>query len=86
MEAGKYYDSTMQFLDKKYPDYEKVSRRAKNTGLLVQYLGEVMYQDSLQRVARMPKNQRNKLIDSLIQDVIAKEMENGKMIERGPLF
>ncbi len=73
LQAGKYYDSTMQYLDKKYPDYEQVSARAKNTGLLVQYLGEVMRQDSLQRVAMMPEDKRNALIDSIIREVRLQE-------------
>lgn len=73
LNAGKYYDSTMQYLSMSYSDYNKISVKAENTGMLVQYLGEVQLQDSLQRVAKMPEPKRNKLIDSLIADVKAKE-------------
>ncbi len=75
LDAGKYYDSTMQYLSSNYNDYDKISVKAQNTGLLVQYLGEVQRQDSLQRVAKMPENKRNALIDSIIADVIAKEQQ-----------
>jgi tetratricopeptide (TPR) repeat protein len=73
IQSGYYYDSTMQYLDKNYTDYDAVSKRAENTGLLVQYLGEVQRQDSLQRIANMPEKQRMQFIDSLIQEVIAEE-------------
>ncbi len=73
IQAGHYYDSTMQYLDKNYTDYDKISTRAENTGLLVQYLSEVQRQDSLQRIAKMPEKQRLKVIDSLIAAVIEAE-------------
>ncbi|MBN2664410.1 MAG: tetratricopeptide repeat protein, partial [Bacteroidales bacterium] len=73
--SGKYYDSTMQYLSSSYSDYDKIAVKAQNTGLLVQYLGEVQRQDSLQRVAAMPNGKRMALIDSIIADVIAKEQQ-----------
>lgn len=73
--SGKYYDSTMQYLNSSYSDYAKISIKAENTGLLVQYLGEVQRQDSLQKVAAMPEGKRMALIDSMIADVIAKEQQ-----------
>ncbi len=71
--AGQYYDSTMQYLSKDYPNYDKISKKAENTGLLVKYLSEVKLQDSLQRVAKMPENERNKLIQKLIQQAIEEQ-------------
>ena len=73
LNSGFYYDSAMQYLSKNYPDYDNISKRAKNTGLLVRYLGEVEYQDSLQRIAKMPEKQRMAIIDSIIQSVVKKE-------------
>ncbi len=75
LKAGKYYDSTMQYLPKDYPNYNQIAERAQNTGLLVKYLGEVKLQDSLQRVAKMPEKERNKLIQKLIQNAIREQQE-----------
>ena len=73
LSAGKYYDSTMQYLSPKYADYKKISKRANNTGLLVKALSNVQIQDSLQHIAKMPEGARLKVIDKIIQDIIDEE-------------
>ncbi len=80
LNAGQYYDSTMQYLNTDYNNYNQISKKAENTGMLVQYLGEVQRQDSLQRVAKMPKKKRLALIDSIIQEVIAEEKRQQQMM------
>jgi tetratricopeptide (TPR) repeat protein len=76
--SGKYYDSTMQYLSPKFPNYNKITQRAKNTGELVKYLETVQTQDSLQRIAKMPAEKRNKIIDNLIQQVIEQEQRQSE--------
>lgn len=73
--SGEYYDSTMQYLSKKYPNYEKISKRANSTGILLNSLGEVQNQDSLQRIASMSDENRLKFIDDLIKQYIDQEQK-----------
>jgi len=72
-QAGQYYDSTMQYLDKNFGQYDFVSKRAENTGFLVQHLSEVQKQDSLQRIAKMQPEDRLRYIDDIIQKIIQEE-------------
>ncbi len=75
LQAGQYYDSTMQYLSTNYPEYNQISKKAENTGMLVEYLSVVETQDSLQRIANMPENDRNAFINNLIQDYIEEEQK-----------
>jgi hypothetical protein len=50
-----------------------VSKRAENTGFLVQHLSEVQRQDSLQRIAKMKPEDRMFYIDGIIQKIIDEE-------------
>ena len=62
-----YYDSCMSFLPKEYPSYESISEKTIVLNELITNLNEVRNQDSLQRIASLSPNERNKLIDSIIQ-------------------
>jgi len=73
--AGAYYDSTMQFINDDYYDYEAVSIKAANLSGLVVHLKEVQLQDSLQELANMSESERNQIIDEIIEDVITAEEE-----------
>ena len=73
MPSGKYYDSTMQYLDINYPDYNSISLKAENTGYLVEHLTIVQEQDSLQKIANMSEKDRLAFIDNLIKEVKARE-------------
>ncbi|MBI5540561.1 MAG: tetratricopeptide repeat protein [Bacteroidia bacterium] len=71
--AQAYYDSTMSFIDTKYPDYSVVDAKTKNLKELVENLLIIQNEDSLQRIAAMTEKDRNKLIDDLIQEVVKEE-------------
>lgn len=73
--AGAYYDSTMQFLDNDYYDYEAISLKAENLSELVGYLKEVQLQDSLQMLANMSEMERLAVIDKIIADITKAEEE-----------
>ncbi|MBN2891795.1 MAG: tetratricopeptide repeat protein [Bacteroidales bacterium] len=77
--AGNYYDSTMQYLATNYPDYDLISKKAENTGMLVEYLTVVQVQDSLQKIAKMSEQDRTAFIQQIIEEV--KEEERRKQEE-----
>jgi tetratricopeptide (TPR) repeat protein len=65
--AKKYYDSAVQVIPYDYPNYSQIIRKTNVLGQLVENIQTIETQDSLQRVASMPENERNIFIDSLIQ-------------------
>jgi tetratricopeptide (TPR) repeat protein len=71
--AQSYYDSTMMFLPKDYPDYTKLNDRKKILTELVNNLIIIQTEDSLQKLANMSASKRNKLIDGYIQAEIEAE-------------
>jgi tetratricopeptide (TPR) repeat protein len=75
MEAGKFYDSSVFFLDQKYPDYQLLKAKSQNLNTLVSQLKIIQTEDSLQKVAMMPEPERNALISTIIADIIKAESE-----------
>ncbi|MDP4281207.1 MAG: hypothetical protein Q8867_03570 [Bacteroidota bacterium] len=73
--AQSYYDSTMQFLPKEYPDYKAIKNRTATLTDLVTNLQIIEKEDSLQRLAKMPENQRNQIIDKIITKLSEEEMK-----------
>jgi tetratricopeptide (TPR) repeat protein len=71
--AQNYYDSCLAFLDQQYPNYNEIANKSKNLNELAVHLITIIEEDSLQRVASMPERDRNKIIDKIIQDIIAEE-------------
>jgi len=78
--SGKYYDSTVYFLDEKYPDYYDLKTKSQNLNSLVTHLIVIQTEDSLQKVAAMSKNERDALISGIIDKIIKAESE-GKTSE-----
>ncbi|MCX6268151.1 MAG: tetratricopeptide repeat protein [Bacteroidetes bacterium] len=70
-----YYDSTMQFLPKEYPNYKELFKRTMTLTDLVKNLQLIQRQDSLQKLAKLPEAQRNKVIDQIIAKLVADEMK-----------
>ena len=85
MKAGKYYDSAVYFLDQKHPDYLILKAKSQNLNALVSQLTIIQEQDSLQRVALMPENERSALISSIIAKVI-KDENQGKVTDNSDKF
>lgn len=71
--AGAYYDSTMITLPKDYKDYESINKRKTTLETLVGYIKTIQREDSLQKVAKMSENERNRFIDKLIAKIEAEE-------------
>ncbi|MCK5822472.1 MAG: tetratricopeptide repeat protein [Bacteroidales bacterium] len=71
--AQAYYDSTVTFLDKTYPEYEKISSKTRYLTELVKNLQTVQLQDSLQKLAKMTEKERLAVIDKIIENVKKEE-------------
>ncbi|WP_145957607.1 type IX secretion system periplasmic lipoprotein PorW/SprE [Labilibaculum antarcticum] len=69
------YDSSMTYLGKDYPNYSEISVRIGNLTELVNNLNLVEREDSLQNVASMSSEDRDKLIQGFIQKIKDKERE-----------
>ncbi len=80
MKAGRYYDSTVFFLDQKYPDYKLLKTKSQSLNALVSQLTIIQTQDSLQKVASMTEGDRTSLISTIIAKIIKDESE-GKTSE-----
>lgn len=88
IESQKYYDTVVNIIPKTFPDYAEIKERAEILKNLVENLMYVQTQDSLQRMARMSKDERNAYIDKLIVDYhereaarITDEEEKSRMME-----
>jgi tetratricopeptide (TPR) repeat protein len=68
-----YYDSTMTFLSKEYPDYNQLKNKTDNLKSLVENIEIIEREDSLQTIAKMSTTQRNAFIDNIIAKVVEKE-------------
>ncbi|HOW32750.1 MAG TPA: tetratricopeptide repeat protein, partial [Bacteroidales bacterium] len=66
--AQAYYDTTLQVIPDEYPDFDAINSRTLTLTDLVQNLQVVKYEDSLQRLARMPEAQLAAIIQKLIDD------------------
>ncbi len=73
--AGKFYDSTVIFLDQKHPDFAAIKAKAQNLGAVASQLTIIQTEDSLQKVAAMSENERNTFINSIINEIIKAESE-----------
>jgi tetratricopeptide (TPR) repeat protein len=69
-----YYDSTVSVWNNKDKKYKPISNRQKVLAEFVGYQQTVQREDSLQRLAKMPKDK----LDAFIDNVIAQEKEEKK--------
>ncbi|HDR52258.1 MAG TPA: tetratricopeptide repeat protein, partial [Mariniphaga anaerophila] len=67
-DAQAYYDSAMIIIDDTYPNYEKLSSQYRSLSNLVENLFMVEREDSLQRIAQMPDNERDAFITRLMRE------------------
>ena len=80
-DAQRCYGEAIGLLDKDRPDYEQLSQRSKILDELVPHTSSVELQDSLQRLARMPEEERLKVIDHIIDELKKKEKEEQRARE-----
>lgn len=77
-DAQAFYDSTMAFLPKDYPDYKDIESKKNVLGDLVLNINVIRDQDSLQRIANMTDAERDKFLDELIAQLKKEEEERRK--------
>lgn len=84
--AKSYYDSTMIALPKSEERYEKIAKRTQNLKEFVTHITVFESEDSLQRLAQMPENNRDKyLTDAITKEVkitFAKEKKRKERIKK----
>ncbi|MFH0866561.1 MAG: tetratricopeptide repeat protein [Bacteroidota bacterium] len=73
--AEAYYDSAMTVLPKDYPDYKKIEALTRVLADLVDNIRVVELQDSLQKLSKMTPEERNRVIDEIITNVIKEEQK-----------
>ncbi len=78
MESQAYFDSAVVSLDPEFPGYRELARKNTYLSKLVTNLKTVQHQDSLQMVAAMDENERNKFIQNIIQQRRAAEAEQSR--------
>ena len=71
--AGNYFDSTMSVLKTDYPEYDIISKKAKNIKELTDNLKIITYEDSLQRISAMDSTKRLAYIEAIIAKLKADE-------------
>ena len=74
-DAQRCYGEAIGLLDKDRPDYEQLAYRSKVLDELAPHTSAVELQDSLQRLAKMTDEERDKVIDKLIEELKKKEKE-----------
>lgn len=83
--AQAYYDSTMLFLPKDYPDYNAISEKQKSLNNLVRYINTVSDEDSLQMVVKKYGGDTTTLypyIDKLIKKAQEDEKKKKELLEQ----
>lgn len=73
--AQKYYDSTSTVLSKEHERYEEIQNKANVLGDLVEQLDIIAFEDSVQMVAEMSDEDREKFIKKLIKEKERAEAE-----------
>lgn len=75
IKAGTYYDSAVFFLNQRYSDYQEIKKKSDNLNAVVAELRVILEQDSLQRIAAMPVNERTTFINGIIAKLEEEERE-----------
>ncbi|MDR4988893.1 MAG: tetratricopeptide repeat protein [Bacteroidales bacterium] len=67
--AGTYYDSTINYLPASFENFEHIRRRQMVLSNLVQQLRVIEHEDSLQRLAALPKAEQEAVADAIIRQL-----------------
>lgn len=79
--AQKYYDSCGNVISDKYPNAEGIRNKASNLFNLVVAVESAEYEDSVQRIALMSENDREKFLKDLIKQIKDEEVAKKKREE-----
>lgn len=76
--AQKYYDSCAVSMDTLYPNGEAIKNKAKKLSDLVEAVEIAEYEDSIQRIAKLPEGEREKFLEKVIKQQKADELARKK--------
>jgi tetratricopeptide (TPR) repeat protein len=76
--AQSYYDSTMQFLPKDFPNYKEIKQKTVTLSELVKNLKIIQLEDSLQKLSKMSESERGVIVDRIIKDLLAEEVKRNQ--------
>lgn len=84
--AFAYYDSCVKVLPREYEDYDALVDKRNSLGELVSHYKVIQTEDSLQALAKMSEEERNKIIDKLIDDYVLRKEEEAEAKEQETLL
>jgi tetratricopeptide (TPR) repeat protein len=79
--ASEFYDSTITFLPTNYPKYEIIKATKESLAELVYYLNIANREDSLQTLALMDEDERNKILKGIIKEKKDAEAERLRKLQ-----
>ena len=68
--AQKYYDSCVKVMPEDYPEYEYLKGKAAGLADLVYNYETVVFEDSVQAIANMSEDQREKYLEQTLKDIL----------------
>ena len=68
--ANTYYDSTIFYMEEEFRLYNQAKEKHETLSSLIRQLDIIYMQDSLQRLAKLPRGELNKAISQIIQNEI----------------
>jgi len=74
-EAKAYYDTTLQVLPEDYPNREAIGTKTATLAELVTNLRVVQYEDSMQKLGKMPEAELTAMINKLVEEYNRQEQE-----------
>lgn len=83
--AQKYYDSCARFMPEAYPNGDVVKSKAMKLLDLVNSLESAQFEDSVQRIAKLPEKEQTEFLRELIKD-IKKEQQRLKEAQAAKLL
>ncbi|MFL9845214.1 type IX secretion system periplasmic lipoprotein PorW/SprE [Flavobacterium rhizosphaerae] len=79
--AGKYYDSTMVFMDTRTREYRSIKKKRDNLQDVIKYEGIARVNDSILHVVSLTKQGQEEYYNAYIEDLKKKEEELRKKME-----
>lgn len=76
-----YYDSALAVIDQNYPNYEEIVTKANGFASLIKNLDTVTREDSLQRIALKPEQERLAYINGLIAKITEEENRQQRLAQ-----
>ncbi len=78
LQSACYYDSAVAVIDANYPGYAEITTRSSGLRRLTKELNTINREDSLQKLALLPEQERNSFINKIISDLKQKEADLAK--------